>query len=106
MAYEGLATYVSGQMDEEHKGQDLEAIKAGKTPAKLVDGWTGRYRYAVSGSLVRYVDHKYGRKTLIKILRLTKQQDVLNALHVSEQKLISDWSASIGSQNAQARRTR
>ena len=96
---EGLATYVSGQMDEEHKGQDLEAIKAAKAPTKLADAWTGRYRYAVSGSLVRYVDHKYGRKTLVKILRLTKQQDVLNALHVSEQKLISDWKTSVDTHN-------
>lgn len=81
---EGVATYVSGQMEEEHKGQDADAIKAGKSPDKLANAWSGRYRYAIAGSLVQYVDKKYGRKKLIEILSLTKPDEVLGKLDTTE----------------------
>jgi hypothetical protein len=92
---EGVATYVSGQMDEEHKGDDLEAIKTGNTPKSLASAWSGRYRYSVSGSLVRYIDKHYGRQKLMEILRLTKQQEVLDDLHASEKQLLDDWRLSV-----------
>ncbi len=91
---EGVATYVSGQMDEEHKGQDVEAVKAGKAPSKLADAWTGRYRYAVSGSIVRFIDQKYGRKKLVQILSLTKQDAVLEHLNTTEKELLDEWAKS------------
>src|SRR5262249_16871489 len=65
---EGLATDASGQLDHEHAGQPREAIESGKAPARLADGWSGTYRYAVSGSLVRYVDLKWGRTMVTRML--------------------------------------
>ena len=92
---EGLATYVSGQMDEEHRGQDAEAIQEGKAPKSLATAWSGRYRCAISGSLVRFVDQKYGRAKLIELLALTKPSKVLAALGTSEAKLLDDWQKSV-----------
>jgi hypothetical protein len=91
---EGVATYVSGQLDSEHKGDDVEAIKKGQAPKSLATAWSGRYRYAVSGSLVRYVDRHYGRPKLMEILKLTKPEDVLRALGVTENQLLQDWETS------------
>lgn len=92
---EGLATYVSGQLDEEHRSEDLEAIRKHKEPKALKDAWSGRYRYAVSGSLVRYVDRRFGRKKLVSLLPLTKPADVLNSLRISEAGLLKSWRASV-----------
>lgn len=88
---EGLATYVSGQLDSEHRGEDIDALKKGQAPRSLATAWSGRYRYAVSGSLVRYVDHRYGRRELLKILKLTKPGDVLAELRTTETGLLDDW---------------
>jgi hypothetical protein len=92
---EGVATYVSGQMDHEHKGQDVEAIKNGKAPKELVKAWTGQYRYAISGSIVQYVDMHYGREKLTKILTLTKQSDIMEELQTTEEILLNDWKSSV-----------
>ncbi len=92
---EGVATYASGQLDEEHRGRDFAAIKAGKEPKSLAAAWSGRDRYPISGSLVRYIDKKYGRNTLVDVLRLTKQQDVMKALKTSEKDFLSDWKLSV-----------
>jgi len=92
---EGVATYVSGQMDEDHAGQDIEAIQKGRVPKTLSTLWSGRYRYALSGSLVRYIDQHYGRNKLIEILEMTKQDDVLKHLSTTEDQLLKDWQADV-----------
>ena len=92
---EGVAVYVSGQIDREHRGDDIAMLRAGKWPESLATVWTGRYRYGGAGSLVQYVDQRYGRAKLFEILRMTKQQDVLNALSTNEQGLLKDWKASV-----------
>lgn len=87
---EGLATYVSGQLD----GRQLsarQAIQAGKEPKRLADAWTGPYRYGVSGAIVRYIDSRYGRKKLIALLSLTSSAAALKALGVDEATLLRDW---------------
>jgi hypothetical protein len=88
---EGLATYVSGQLAHEHAGQAREAIESGKAPAQLEDGWSGKYRYAVSGSLVRYVDTKWGRKTVTRMMADTSEAGILTRLHTDESTLLRDW---------------
>jgi len=92
---EGVAVYVSGQIDHEHKGDDIQMLKEGKWPKSLATVWTGRYRYGGAGSLVQYVDRHYGRQKLFAILSMTKQQQVLDALSTTESKLLDEWKASI-----------
>jgi hypothetical protein len=88
---EGLATYVSGQLAHEHAGQAREAIESDKAPARLEDGWSGKYRYAVSGSLVHYVDTKWGRKTVTRMMADTSEAGILSRLHTDEATLLRDW---------------
>ena len=68
---EGLAVVVSGQLDAGHAGDARAAIAANAAPAALASAWSGRYRYGVSGSMVRYIDVAYGRRTLIALLPAT-----------------------------------
>lgn len=88
---EGLATYVSGQLETSHAGRAAEAIAAGAAPARLADAWTGPYRYAVAGSLVAYVDEHWGRETLRSALEVTTGDELLALLGVSEAGLLRDW---------------
>jgi hypothetical protein len=94
---EGLATYASGQLETDHKGKDRQAIESGKAPTRLADAWTGRFRYAVSGSIVRYVDRRYGRKTLIRLLKAKDTGQALKMLGTTERRLLDGWSRSVTS---------
>jgi len=62
---EGLAVHGSGQLDDGHLASPREAIERGLAPARLADAWSGRYRYGVSGSLVRWIDRQIGRRRLV-----------------------------------------
>ena len=75
---EGLATYVSGQLSHEHRGAAAEAIQAGKAPRRLADAWSGQYRYGVCGSMVEFVDQRWGRGTIWSLLAVTKPEVALN----------------------------
>jgi Collagenase len=88
---EGLATYVSGQLSHEHRTAASEAIQAGKAPSRLADAWSGRYRYGVSGSMVEFVDQRWGRATIGKMLAATKPDAALKLLGVTEQQFLEDW---------------
>jgi hypothetical protein len=88
---EGLATYASGQLEEGHTASALQALEAGAAPARLADGWAGKYRYGVSGSLVEYVDITYGRDTLRQLLQVTTQEALLDLLAVRERELLDGW---------------
>jgi hypothetical protein len=99
---EGLAVYVSDQLDRSHKTAAAEAIKLGKAPTKLADAWSGRYRYGVSGSLVRFVDQKIGRAKLKKLMAVTKPDDALRIIQMTEPDLLANWQRAV-KQEAQAK---
>jgi Peptidase of plants and bacteria len=88
---EGLATYVSGQLSHEHRGAAAEAIQAGKGPVRLADAWSGRYRYGVCGSMVEFVDQRWGRETIANLLAVTKPEIALKLLGVTEAQFLEDW---------------
>jgi hypothetical protein len=90
---EGLAVLVSGQLDGAHAGDARAAIAADAAPDSLASAWSGRYRYGVCGSLVRYIDVTYGRRTLTALLAATNNQQILDQLHVSEAEFLSRWRA-------------
>jgi hypothetical protein len=93
---EGLATYVSGQLDGGgHRARAREALTAGELPARLADAWSGPYRYGVSGTLVEYVDRLGGRAVLNTLLQATRQSEILAALGVDEPTLLEGWRASL-----------
>lgn len=98
---EGLATYASGQLDAQRLSRARDAVAAGKGPARLADVWKGPNRYGFAGSLIAYVDGRWGRKTLVEMLRGTAQAGLLATLGVDEGQLLEGWRASLA--NAPAR---
>ena len=90
---EGVAVYASGQLEDGHLASAREAIAAGKAPAALKDAWTGKYKYGVSGSLVAYVDHAWGRATLVRLLHASSTAEILGVIGVGEAELLTQWRA-------------
>lgn len=92
---EGVAVYVSGQLERSHRDAAARAVAEGKAPSRLAGAWTGGYRYGVSGSIVRYVDRRFGRQRVVAMLRAVKPQEALGVLGVSEEQLLEDWRRSV-----------
>lgn len=90
---EGLATYVSGQLDEKRLQRTKQLIKENKTPSTLENFWKGQEKYGLSGSMVNYIDKTFGRGTLFALLKITNKQDALKSLGLSEEQLVENWKA-------------
>ena len=88
---EGLAVLVAGQVDSTRINDLKAANEQNKLPLQLKNFWSGKYRYSFSGSLVQYIESKYGAATISKLLKCTKQSEILDLLRLTEDELISDW---------------
>jgi hypothetical protein len=88
---EGLAVYVSGQLDNSHRDAARQAIAKGKAPTSLAKAWSGKHRYGVCGSLVRYVDKRWGREELRALMAETKPDAALRRLGISEKDFLRAW---------------
>lgn len=88
---EGLATYVSGQLDARHAGRAAEAIAAGHAPGTLADAWSGPHRYGVAGSMVAFIDEEWGRPALHDLLSATSLTELLGTLDVDEAAFLERW---------------
>lgn len=89
---EGLATYASGQCDTTRIRAVKQAIIGNAIPPSLDGFWSGKLKYGLSGSLVMYLDHTYGRKMVIELLPMNTRSGILKALGVSEAELLGAWS--------------
>ena len=88
---EGLAVYVAGQLEGVQLAPPIDAIKMGISPRQLEEAWSGKYRYGVSGSMIKYIDTKWGRSTILKLMQYKTEQDILNELNVSESEFLTGW---------------
>ena len=88
---EGLAALVSGQLDGAHAGDARAALRAGRGPKSLKTAWSGRYKYGVAGSLVRFVETTRGRATVDRLLRLGTNAAVMATLRTTEGAFLSAW---------------
>lgn len=88
---EGMAVYVSGQLDEERLDPVKKMVKNEENPKELSNFWKGNSRYGLAGSMVAYIDHKYGRRILSSLLELTTADEALQELKISETELIDSW---------------
>jgi len=91
---EGIATYLSGQLNEKRLQRVKQLIADNKTPATLDDFWKGNEKYGLSGSIVAYIDKTYGRKKLFELLSVTNKQAALQSCGVTEVELINNWKKS------------
>jgi hypothetical protein len=89
---EGLATYVSGQLDDKRLARARETLNAGHGPDKLADAWSGKEKYGVAGSMVAYLDQTYGREKLVVLLDETSTAGILKELGTTEPEFLEGWS--------------
>lgn len=92
---EGLATLVSGQFDGAHAGDARAALAAGAGPKSLATAWSGRYKYGVCGSLVRFAETGGGRARIEKLLRAGTNAEALAILATTEQEFLAAWHTSV-----------
>jgi hypothetical protein len=90
---EGLATWASGQLETDHAGRAAEALAAGAGPRDLATAWSGSYRYGVCGSLVAFIDDRWGRPVLRRAMEVISQAGLLGLLDTDEETFLADWQA-------------
>jgi hypothetical protein len=95
---EGLAVYVSGQLERSHRTAARDAVKAGKAPIRLADAWSGRYRYGLSGSMVKFADKRYGRKVVKKLLAVVSNEEAMKLLNTTEGEFLEAWKGHVSAQ--------
>jgi len=88
---EGLATYASGQCDSIRLAEVKIALADDKIPKTLDQFWTGKLKYGLSGSMVMFIDKKYGRSKLSGLVPFRKKSELLNALQTTESELLQGW---------------
>jgi hypothetical protein len=66
-------------------------LNAGFAPRTLVEVWNDGANYAFSGSIVRYIDRRYGRTALRDVLTARSSTAILTRLGVGEAELLSAW---------------
>jgi len=88
---EGLATFVSGQCNSNRIATIKEAINGGQVPKGLDNFWTGKLKYGLSGSMVMFIENKFGRTKLKELLPLTKKSEILSSLQTTEPELLNEW---------------
>jgi hypothetical protein len=92
---EGLATYASGQCDSARIAEVKKLVLDNQSPATLDDFWKGSLKYGLSGSVVMFIDHKYGRAKIKELLLFNKKSQILHALNLSESALLAGWKKNI-----------
>jgi hypothetical protein len=88
---EGLAVYASGQCDTERIAEVKSALSENKVPENLNDFWSGKLRYGLSGTVVMFLDKKYGREVLISLLRYNDIRDIASQLNITEEEIVKEW---------------
>lgn len=88
---EGLATYASGQCDTSRIAEVKKAISENKIPKSLDNFWSGKIKYGLSGSVVMYIDKKYGREKLKGLLPINNKLELLSILKITETDLVNEW---------------
>lgn len=88
---EGLATYASGQCDTQRITDVKKAISNNKIPKNLDNFWSGKIKYGLSGSVLMFMDNKYGRTKIIELLPFNKKSEILSALKTTESELLLGW---------------
>jgi hypothetical protein len=87
---EGLAVLVSGQLDAK-RVQEAKTALAHKAPASLGEVWSGKHRYGLAGTLVKFVLARRGLGGARQLLAYTRAEQFLSDLGLSESELLERW---------------
>ncbi len=88
---EGLAVFVSGQLNKERIDRAKNVLHKGEDPKELKSLWGSKNKYGFSGLMVKYIFLKYGKQKLISLLPQTTEKGILSALNITASKLLKDW---------------
>jgi len=88
---EGLAVYASGQCDATRISEVKNAISENRIPKTLDKFWTGNLKYALSGTVIMYLDEKYGRGKIMNLLKFNNIEEILSALNTTEFEIMNGW---------------
>lgn len=88
---EGLATHVSGQLQEGYLASPAEALRLGRGPTSLAKAWSGKYRYGVCGTMVKFLQTRGGKALLINLLKTTSSAQLHELIGLNEQQLLAQW---------------
>jgi hypothetical protein len=89
--FEGLAVYVSGMLDVDYAGIVQGRLSAGYAPRTLAEVWNDPGNYPLSGSIVRYIDRRFGRAAVRDLLNARSTATILGRLGIGEAELLSGW---------------
>lgn len=92
---EGFATYASEQLDEKRMNAVREAGQQDQLPARLDDLWKGKLKYGLVGSMIKWVDGKYGRQKLLQLLSCKTKKEAFAMLGTQEEEMIKEWRESL-----------
>ncbi|WP_339915879.1 peptidase MA family metallohydrolase [Yeosuana marina] len=88
---EGLATYVSGQCDADRIAKVKNAVLENKAPTSLNNFWKGNLKYGLSGTMVMYLNEKYGHDILVHLLEYNDVKEVFMLLNTTELEILQGW---------------
>src|SRR5262249_44354243 len=92
---EGLAVYVSGQLERSHRADARDALGAGKAPDRLARAWSGRYRYGVSRSMGRVAGQPARPEGVKRLLAVVSNEEALKRLDTTEDGFLGAWRAHV-----------
>jgi hypothetical protein len=90
---EGLAVYVSGQLEAVYQPGGLLARGLARNPQSIAELWALPENYALMGSLIRYLDQSRGRPILRALLQVDSPAQFLDLVGVGEAELLAAWKA-------------
>jgi len=92
---EGFATFASGQCDQKRIDEVKKALEGRIAPSELDNFWKGKLKYGLSGSVLMYLDQKYGRSKVLDLLKYNRKEQVMAALQTTELELLAGWKSFI-----------
>ena len=87
---EGLAVYLSEQYKEEGifmKYLDEEVKREIPTFEEIV----GRKAYIFGWTIIKFLEEKYGKKLLMRIIKENNSEDILSSVSISKEKFYDEW---------------
>ncbi|MDP2865901.1 MAG: hypothetical protein Q8O90_06635 [Elusimicrobiota bacterium] len=91
---DGIAVYATGQYGDRINREEIKKdLAVNKLPH--ITGMKGRDAYVWGWSLVRYIEKRFGRKILRKIILESCTEDILGFLKLRKNKFELEWRAAI-----------
>jgi hypothetical protein len=90
---EGMAAYASGQWDTEYAGSVRSAVSGGFAPVTFAALWASPANYALAGSVVSYINQRFGVDAVRRLLTVRTEAELLTALSTDSTILLREWRA-------------